>query len=272
MLLKGITAASVLIAVLKTIGEPIWVLPIYFVLYFALLLAAAFAFLVVASYAMPRGELEKEREEDSPFHRWVAALYIEALIQLLRVRVKATGLEKTPKDGRFLLVCNHQFAADPGILLHCFRDSQLAFISKKENRKLFCVGPLMHMLLCQDLDRQDDRQALKVILKCIRLIREDKVSVAVFPEGGTNHDALLHPFRPGVFKIAQKANVPIVVCTLNNTRPILRNALRLKGTEVRLHLVDVIPPEELQGKSTVEIADRVYEMMAGDLGEEFRAE
>ena len=272
MLLKGITVLSVILAVLETIGGAIWVLPLHFIRYFAILFAAAFVFLVVVSYGMPRGELEKEREKDSPFYRWVVAVYVEALIQIMQVRVTATGLEKTPKDGRFLLVCNHQFAADPGILLHYFKDSQLAFISKKENRKLFCVGPLMHMILCQELDREDDRQGLRVILKCIRLIKEDKVSIGVFPEGGTNHDDKLHPFRPGVFKIAQKANVPIVVCTLNNTRPIIHNAMRLKKTEVQLHLLDVIPAEELAGKTTVEIADRVHGMMLADLGEEFRSE
>ena len=37
-----------------------------------------------------------------------------------------------------------------------------------------------------------------------------------------------------------------------------------------MHLLDVIPAEELQGVTTVEIADRVYEMMIGDLGEDWR--
>ena len=128
----------------------------------------------------------------------------------------------------------------------------------------------MHKFLCQTLDRDNDRQALKVIIKCIRLIKEDKVSIAVFPEGGTHHDDKLHPLRAGVFKIAQKAEVPIVVCAINNTRPIFKNALSLKGTDVELHLVGVIPAEELKGRTTVDIADQVYDMMLADLGEEYR--
>ena len=201
-------------------------------------------------------------------YRRVANLYAEALIQIMQVRVHPVGLEKTPREGRFLLVCNHQFLADPGVLIHHFRDSQLAFISKQENRDLFCVGRLMHKFLCQTLDRNNDRQALKVILKCIQIIKEDKASIAVFPEGGTNQDDKLHPFRPGVFKIAQKANVPIVVCTIQGPRDIFKNAAKLRPTHVPLHLVGVIPAEELKGRTAVDIAGQVYDMMLSDLGEE----
>ena len=268
MLLGGIAVLSAVLAVILTIGGSVWLLPVWFAACYAGLFLLAFLFFVAVCYCVPR---DRKQESDSTFYRFVTRLYVEALIQLMGVRVTATGLEKTPKDGRFLLVCNHQFAADPGILLHYFRRSQLAFISKKENHDLFCVGPLMSHILCQELDRENDRQALQVILKCIRILKEDKASVAVFPEGGTNHDDKLHPFRPGVFKIAQKANVPIVVCTLNNTRPIVHNGLRLKKTPVSLHLVEVIPPEALAGQTTQQIADRVYDIMLADLGEEFRA-
>ena len=79
-------------------------------------------------------------------------------------------------------------------------------------------------------------------------------------------DGLLHPFRPGVFKIAQKAEVPIVVCTLQNTNKPFKNIAKLKPTQVHLHLLDVIPAEELKGVTTVAIAERVHKMMADDLG------
>lgn len=275
MLLRSITALAVVAAVLGCLGAELTAVPMIlrfvfsFAGYWVALLALAVAFLVAVSYIV---NPDQEQENDSPFYRKVIAVYVEALMMLMGVKVKATGLEKTPKDGRFLLVCNHQFAADPGILLHYFKDSQLAFISKKENRNLFCVGRLMHRILCQELDREDDRQALQVILRCIRILKEDKASVAVFPEGGTNHDALLHHFRPGVFKIAQKAQVPIAVCTLNNTRPIIHNRLRLKRTYVELRLLEVIPAEELKGKTAVEISDRVYQIMAADLGPDLLAE
>ncbi len=263
MLVRWIFILSLGLGLLWAVLGNFWCLPLYCLGSFLGLALAAFLFLVIVSYAV---DPDKEQEQDSPFYRTVANLYAEALINLLSVRIQATGLEKTPQNGRFLLVCNHQFMADPGILLHCFRRSQLAFISKQENRDLFCIGRIMHKILCQELDRNNDRQALRVILKCIQILKEDKASIAVFPEGATNSDELLHPFRPGVFKIAQKAGVPILVCTIRNTRPILKNGLRLRPTTVQLHLLEVIPPEALRGKTTVEISAYVHGLMAADLG------
>ncbi len=210
------------------------------------------------------------QEEDDPFYRRIMYLYIEALMNLVLVRLHTRGLENTPREGRFLLVCNHLFLADPGILHHCFQKSQIAFITKQENYQLPFVGAFLHKTLCQSIDRENDRQALKTILRCIQLLKNDRVSVGVFPEGYTSRDGKLHPFRPGVFKIAQKAGVPIVVCTIQGTREIFRNLRQFKKTDVHLHLVEVIPPEAIQGKSTVAISEEIYEKMLTDLGEEFR--
>ena len=266
MLLKSITVLSAILAVLECLGN-FWLIPLAFAGNFLGLMLLAFLFLVVVSYQVDQ---DKEQERDDPFYRWVVAVYVEALIQLLQARVTATGLEKTPRDGRFLLVCNHLFLADPALLLNVFPKAELAFITKQENQQMFLVGKIMHKILCQPIDRENDRAALKTIIKCTQLIKEDKVSIGVFPEGYTSKDCKLHPFRPGVFKIAQKTNVPIVVCTIRNTRMIFKNLKKLKHTDVELHLVDVIPAEELKGKTTVEISDMVYEMMISDLGEETR--
>ena len=269
MLLKGIAALSALLAAVLYLGTgyALWLLPVLFAGMYLVLFAMAVAFLWICCACV---DMDSQQEEDSPFYRRLMYPYIEALITLVGVRLHTKGLEKTPEEGRFLLVCNHLFVADPGILLHCFKKSQLAFITKQENLKLPIIAPIMHKILCQPIDRENDRAALKTILKCISLLKEDKCSMGVFPEGYTSRDGKLHPFRPGVFKIAQKANVPIVVCTIRNTKPIFRNLKKLKKTDVEVHLVTVIPPEEFKGLSTVELSERVYACMIADLGEEFR--
>ena len=269
MLIKGITAVSLIFAVVFYLAAKpaLWLAALVFVAAFAACAALAFAFLWICCR---RVDMDQPQEEDSPFYRAMMHLYIEALVMLVGARIHTQGLEKTPKDGRFLLVCNHLFIADPGILLHCFKKSQLAFITKQENQELPIIAPIMHKILCQPIDRDNDRAALKTILKCIQILKEDKASVCVFPEGYTSKDGKLHHFRSGVFKIAQKANVPIVVCTIRNTRSIFKNLAKLKKTDIPLHLLEVIPPEEIKGLSTVELSDRIYECMIADLGEDFR--
>lgn len=270
MLLKGIAAGSAVLSVILCLcfGWSLWWLPLLFMGWYVILFLLAFGYLC---WVCGRVDLsEPQAEHDDPFYRKVMDVYIEALIMLVGVKIHKEGFEQLPQEGRFLLVCNHLFIADPGILLNAFRKNQIAFITKKENMGLFIINKFMHKILCQPLDREDDRQALKVILKCIQLIRDDEVSVCVFPEGYTSKDGKLHHFRSGVFKIAQKTKVPIVVCTIQNTREIFHNLKRLKKTHVPLHLVGVIQPEAYQGMSTVDLGNRVYEMMISDLGEDFR--
>lgn len=243
----------------------LWVLPVSFLGGFLGLLVLAFLFLCLVCAFV---KMDEPQEHDSKFFRRLAEVYVDALVVLLRVRLYTQGLEKTPEKGRLLLVCNHLNVADPAVLLACFRKSQLAFISKKENDRLFLAGKVLHRIMCQPLDRENDREALKTILKCIQLIKDDEVSIGVFPEGYVSKSGKLQPFRSGVFKIAQKAGVPIVVCTLRNTQNIFHNILRLKPTDVHLHLVAVIPPEELKGRTAVDIGEQVHKLMADDLGEE----
>ncbi len=259
----GVGATALVCLCTDTANPFLWVLS--FVGFFLLGIVLAFLFLFLMA---KRVDKSVPQEENSPFYRKLADVYVRGIVSLCRVKVKMQGMEQLPEDGRYLLVCNHLCIADPAVLLYAFPKSQLAFISKKENDDMLIVGQVMHKLQCQLIDRENDRAALKTIIKCIQILKEDKASVAVFPEGYCSDDGLLRRFRPGVFKIAQKANVPIVVCTLRDTIPVIPNIKKLKGSTVTLHLVGVVRPEEFAGKTAVDISDRVYGMMADDLGED----
>jgi 1-acyl-sn-glycerol-3-phosphate acyltransferase len=238
----------------------------------AFLLQALVVFLFLL-YLCSRVDQSVPQEEDDPLYRKMGDLILESVLPILRIRIKKTGMEKVPQTGRFLLVCNHCSDSDPIILMREFRKYKLAFISKKENKDMFVIGPMMHKLQCQLINRENDREALKTILKCIQILKEDRASVAVFPEGGIlTEDGKLHHFRPGVFKIAQKAQVPVVVCTLKNTLPVVPNIKRLKASHVELDVLGVIDTDTVMALKTVEIAEKAHAMMAQNLGPELLAD
>ena len=207
MLLKGIAAVSLILAAVICVccGLALWLFPVLFLAFGLGLTLAAFLFLWFLCRIV---DLDKPQEHDSKFYRTIMYLYIDAIMAVARVRVHKTGMEKTPKSGRFLLVCNHLNDSDPPILFSVFKKSQLAFISKKENHDMFIVGDIMHKTMCQLLNRENDREALKTILKCIQLIKDDEVSIGVFPEGGIRGDGKLHRLKGGVFKIARRRMCP----------------------------------------------------------------
>lgn len=266
MLITVIFLLSLLAAVGAGLGSGvIWVaLEVFVGTFLSLALLVFLALLIICANV----DMNTVREKDNKFFRWLVNLMCEAAFPILNAHLTISGTEQMPKDGRFLLVCNHINDMDPVSILRAFPKKQISFISKRENDKLFIVGPLLHMIACQPINRENDREALKTILRCIKMIQEDETSIAVFPEGYVSNDGLLRRFRHGVFKIAQRTNVPVVVCTVRNTDKIFSNARRLKHTHAYLNLVKVIYPEEYAGKSTVELSEMVYQLMAADLGPE----
>ena len=198
----------------------LWLLPVLAVGILIVLIALAFGYLCLLAAAV---DLNKPQENDSKLYRKTVELYLDAALPVVRWNLKVKGMEKVPANGRFIVVSNHVALADPVVMLHIFAGRQLAFISKQENQQMFLVGKVMHKLLCQLINRENDREALKTILRCVEILKEDKASIGVFPEGYIHKDKKLHHFRPGVFKIAQKAQVPIVVCTLKGTRDAISN-------------------------------------------------
>ena len=271
MLLGVITVLAVLSAALigMAFGGGVLAYALGFVGSFLMLAALAFGFFFVMCQVI---DPKKTQTKDSRFYRGLIHLYVDAVITVARVKVKTRGMEKTPKEGRFMLVSNHRDNIDPAFLLTCFRKKQLAFISKREVQEMFLVGKLMHKILCQPINRENDREALKTILNCVQIIKEDKASIAVFPEGYIHDDRKLHHFRPGVFKIAMKTKVPIAVCTLRGTHEALPKAMRLQASQVEVRLLDVLYPQDYEGLTTVELSDRIYRMMADDLGPELVSE
>ncbi len=247
----------------------LWVLPVSFLGCFLALGALFFLVLWVSCLLV---DLKKPQEKISKYYRTITLLAVSAILPIMRMKVRPSGLENIPADGRFLLVCNHLSDFDPVVLIYFFRKKLLTFISKWENSHMFLVGKVMHKLRCPLINRENDREALRTIIHCIQMLRDDECSVGVFPEGYTSMDGLLHEFRPGVFKIAQKAQVPIVVCTVQNTQHVFHNFFRFRSTTIPLHLVRVIPAQELQGVTAVEISRRVYQLMADDLGPDLVAQ
>lgn len=210
-------------------------------------------------------DMRKKVDRPSSYFRFLLNQFSVVALTFAGVHVHATGLEKVPREGRFMLVCNHRYAIEPLVFYYAMPWADLAFIAKKEAFKIPIVSQVMHQILCLPIDRENDRAALKTILKAIELLKQDKASIAVFPEGGTNHtEELLLPFRSGTFKIAQKANVPIVICALTNSGAIKKNMFR-RRTDVYLDVIDVLQPESFLDEKTFEIGEQAHRLMLDGL-------
>lgn len=211
-------------------------------------------FLTLSAYLV---NPNKEYEHNSPFYRALLNGATSLCVKLLRIKIDITGAEKVPKDGRFLLVCNHRSKFDPILTWYVLKDCNLAFISKPENFKVPIFGRIIRKCCFMAIDREHPRNAIKTIRKAANLIKNDEVSVAVYPEGTRSRDMNLLPFHNGVFAIAKEAGVPVVVAAIQGTEKIYKN-YPVRTSKVQLDFIDIIPAETVKVSRSSEIGDRVY--------------
>lgn len=223
---------------------------------FGILLCLLLLFIFVLAISAACVDPGKEYEQNSRFYRFLLNSATAFCIPLLRIRVHATGLDRLPRDGRFLLVENHRSKFDPILTWYIFKDRDIAFISKPENFQVPCFGRIIRKCCFMAIDREDPRNAMQTIQKASELIRRDVVSVGVYPEGTRSKTCELLPFHNGVFKIAQKADVPIVVAAVEGTERIHKNC-PWRPSEVSLKIVDVIPREFVREHRTTVIGERI---------------
>lgn len=197
---------------------------------------------------------KKEYEKNSKFYRWLLNNYTWFALVVLNVKLHVDGMDKVPEGVRYLLVENHYSNYDPIVTWYVFKKDTLAFVSKPENFKVPFFGRMIRKCCFMAIDRENPRNAVKTVDKAARFMKEDKVSIGIYPEGTRNKSYVgLLPFHNSVFKIAQKANnAPIVIVGVSGTEKIHKNT-PWKRTHVYVEVLQVLQTEEVQAMRTNEI-------------------
>ena len=221
------------------------------------LFLAYWVFLVICSCFV---DTKKLYDKHSGFYRWLLVSSTWYLVFFGRVHFHTKGFEKFPQDQRFLLVCNHKSKLDPITTWFLLQDYDLAFISKEENFNVPCWGRIIRRCCFLPIDRENPRNAMKTIEKAADLIKNDQVSIAVYPEGTRNFGDGLLPFHNGIFKIAQKADVPVVICGISGADKMRKN-FPLHKTDIYFEVLDVMSAETVKEMRCNDIGDHARSLM-----------
>jgi len=134
-------------------------------------------------------------------------------------RIKVHGVEHVKPDRPYVYMANHSSLIDTPALF-AYLPLPFRIMAK---RSLFFV-PFMGWHLWTaghfPIDRGNARKTAVSMRRVIEGVRKGQ-SLAVFPEGTRTADGRLQPFKPGVFKIALRAKVPIVPVTIKGTFSLL---------------------------------------------------
>ena len=224
------------------------------------LLAALVGFVLFVVISALLVNTKKEYDTHSSYYRGMVNIVTWITLWCSRVRIHVTGEKKVPATN-VLFVGNHRSNYDSLVTWQVFKKWKIAYISKDSNFKIPVCGRLIRKCCFLAIDRVNPRNAIRTINKAAELIHQEDISFGVYPEGTRNkaYTGLL-PFHNGVFKIAQKANIPIVVVAVHGTEKIHKNA-PWRHTDVYLDVLEVLSADYVKENSTAVIGEQVQQML-----------
>lgn len=258
---------SLLISFLVIKIKPIqfWIPILLFIGTYLVLIALWFVFIFIFSLFI---NTKKEYTEQNFIIDKIISLTMELLLNLSHTKVIKENIDIVPKNERFLFVYNHTSNFDPIVINRVLKKSKIIHVSKPENFKIPIAGPFVYRNCYLAIDRNNDRNALKTIIKCIKYINEDKFSIGIAPEGTRNkgNQNELLPFRDGCFQVATKTRCKIVICCLKDLNKIHKN-FPFKRTKVKMSILKVLDYEDYKDLHTSDISKIVRELITNKLND-----
>ena len=150
-----------------------------------------------------------------------------------RSRVVVEGEENAVRDGPQVFAANHQAIYDI-LILGGWLPVQFRWVARKEWFRTPFMGWHLSRSGTIAIDRGNTRAAAKTFIQAADTVRKG-TSIAFFPEGTRQPDAILQSFKPGGFLLAQKAGVPIVPVSIIGAKDIIRkNSWRVHKGMIRM--------------------------------------
>ena len=180
--------------------------------------------------------------------------------------VEVVGREKIDDRRTYVMVANHQSLVDIFVLFRLFR--HFKWVSKIENFSLPCIGWNMALNGYIKLRRGDRESVVRMLQTCRDTLSQGS-SIMMFPEGTRSRTRDMRPFKPGAFELAIDAEVPIVPIVVEGSSEALpKKGWVIRGRHpIRVEVLDPIEPALFAGKTPLELADTVRDLIAGRLGE-----
>lgn len=196
----------------------------------------------------------------SRFKHFLAYQFFYTLRVLCNTSVKFYGKENIPDDN-FVVFANHKSLMD-FIFVYLAYKKIMGAAGKSELHDSFIINLLMRGFNCITIDRNDDKQALKALIKGSKTIKEG-YNYMIFPEGGIKDitKETMSEYKAGCYRLAANANCTISPCSIINNSRVARRSSWFKRIKVRVYIHKPIKYDEYKDKNTIDLAQDVLEIV-----------
>lgn len=190
----------------------------------------------------------------------IIKVYLSVIAWISGCNVTYKGLENIPKDEAVLYVGNHNSFYDI-IFTYPILPGVAGYVAKKELKKIPFLAQSMMLIHCVFLDRDNIKEGLKTILKCIEYIKSG-ISMFVFPEGTRSRDGKMLEFKEGSMKIATKSGCPIIPVAISNSAEVFENHLpKIKAVHVIIEFGKPIIASELDKEKQKHLGKELHDLI-----------
>lgn len=172
-------------------------------------------------------------------------LWAETIADKLRIDFEVAGMENMPDKAPFMVYSNHQGFADIPATIWVFKDHyQMGFVAKEEWRKFKVLSDAITYTRSIFLTRGSGRDAVKSLNEAKELLGEG-FNLSIFPEGTRSQRHEMGEFKPGAFKFAEKAGVPIVPLTIDGSYKLFEEKGSYQPCRIKLTLHPLVHIEQM---------------------------
>ena len=169
-----------------------------------------------------------------------------------------------PSKGPCVFICNHQGYADilPFLTIMPFH---VCFVAKKELKRLPLFGPWILRARGLLINRGNLKSSFKTINQGVEYLK-DGFSFVIFPEGTRSHGHEMGEFKKGSFKLATKAEVPIIPVTLDGSYHMFEEKNRIVyGTTIKMVFHEPIETKGMSKSEQRELPEKVEKIIRDSL-------
>jgi 1-acyl-sn-glycerol-3-phosphate acyltransferase len=207
-----------------------------------------------------RGDLRRDVIDDRT--RWFG----RRVIDLLDIRLTATGADRVPLERAYVYMSNHQSHLDIPVLYATLPSPTIRMLGKTELFQIPLWGRGLRAAEFIEVDRSNPIAARKSIDYAAQLVN-DGVSIYLAPEGTRSRDGRIGTLKKGGFHLALGTGAPIVPVAVKGTIDILPRGAKdmRKGQTVEVTIGAPIQVEgrDLEGLMT-EVSDFLVKHVEGD--------
>jgi len=229
---------------------------------FGIIMAVVFAFPVVLALFVIHGP---DHNRMQAVNRWFMGLWLRAMSFGRLLKVEA--VQGMPMDKPCVIIANHPGLFDViALIVHV---PKMSVMVKRGLVRKLPLWPIFWSAGYVSAPEKGKLNELSELFQNAKTLLDKGCKFMIFPEGTRSPKGGLHTFRPGAFRLAAMAGVPIQPVVIHNNPPFLPHEDKwyfppFVCSVIRLQFLDPIPcPEPGMEKLAAAKAEAIFRSILG---------